>query len=47
MTFGNINGTMTNITNVKSLVRQNPWSELNAKATFQRWKSYDSRLALI
>jgi len=45
LTFGNINGTMTNITNVKSLVRQNPWSELNAKATFQGASPMTARLA--
>gem|GEM_PF-2149450 len=45
LTFGNINGTMTNITNVKSMVRQNPWSELKAKATFQGNSPMTARLA--
>lgn len=43
--FGNINGTLTNITNVPSMVSSNAWTELKANATFQGSSPMTARLA--
>ncbi len=45
LTFDNISGIMTNVTNVRELVRKNAWSELKAKATFQGRSPMTARLA--
>lgn len=44
--FSNIYGSLSNITNIDSMIRRNPWSELTARAVFLGKSPMDARIAL-